>query len=474
MIDLNRLEQYRENNRIEAKRALGGLPHSIWETYSAFANTLGGLILLGVEEYPDKSLHPVDLPDPEGMVREFRALVSDPQKASVNVLGESDVRIETVGGDRIIVIRVPRAARYERPVFVDGNPRTGTYRRSGEGDYRCSEEELQAMYRDAERRSRDMLAVPGLEAAVLCGDTLRRFRERMSADRPGYAWIGLPDEELLERLGAAEAEPDGTLRPTAAGLLMFGGVREIRGVFPRYELVYREEEGSSISSASGDWSGNVFDFYFRVHNRLQSQLHVPGEQDGAEAPVRAALREALANCLINADYRGQERVEIVRNRREVRFTNPGGFRVNPNAARTGGVSDARNAAMQRMFGMIDIGEGTGSGIPSIFQAWRDQGWPEPVFIQRFAPEATTLTLAFSAGTGKRTGAGDSDNAAVTAVRRQLIIEYLTDHVSAGITELAAYTGLRPALVREYLSGMISDGLVVAVDGGKARRYRLRS
>ena len=93
MIDLNRLEEYRENNRIEAKKALGGLPHSIWETYSAFANTLGGVILLGVEEHADKSLHAVDLPDPEKLVKEFWDAVNNPNKASVNVLTSRHVRI---------------------------------------------------------------------------------------------------------------------------------------------------------------------------------------------------------------------------------------------------------------------------------------------------------------------------------------------------------------------------------------------
>ena len=68
MLDFANLEIYRENNRIEAKKAQGGLPHSIWETYSAFANSFGGILLLGVVEGADKRFVSVPLPSPERLV----------------------------------------------------------------------------------------------------------------------------------------------------------------------------------------------------------------------------------------------------------------------------------------------------------------------------------------------------------------------------------------------------------------------
>ena len=145
MFDFTQISHYRENNRLEAKLATGGLPHSIWETYSAFANTYGGVILLGVEELSDHSLRVQGLLDPQGMVEEFIAGLDDPAVVSVNLLREEDIQILHVDGGDIVAITVPMAERDQLPVFIGGNLRRGAYRRSGDGDYHCTQAELNAM-----------------------------------------------------------------------------------------------------------------------------------------------------------------------------------------------------------------------------------------------------------------------------------------------------------------------------------------
>ena len=127
MLDFANLEIYRENNRIEAKKAQGGLPHSIWETYSAFANSFGGVLLLGVAEDADRRFVTVPLSSPERLVREFRSILNDRTRVSANILSEQDVRIVESGGNRIVVIQIPRAGRHERPVYIGTDPFTGSY-----------------------------------------------------------------------------------------------------------------------------------------------------------------------------------------------------------------------------------------------------------------------------------------------------------------------------------------------------------
>ena len=145
MFDVSQIAQYRENNRLEAKLATGGLPHSIWETYSAFANSYGGVILLGVEELPDRSLRAQGLLDPQELVEEFTALLSDPKVVSVNLLKEEDIQILTVEGKEIVAICVPMAEQDQLPVYIGGDMVRGSYRRSGDGDYHCTQAELNAM-----------------------------------------------------------------------------------------------------------------------------------------------------------------------------------------------------------------------------------------------------------------------------------------------------------------------------------------
>lgn len=144
MLDLNNLQQYREDNRIEAKQALGGLPESLWETYSAFANADGGVILLGVEELEDKTLHALDLLDPQWLIDDFWAIVNDPAQVSENILTEADVQVHQVDGKHIIAITVPRSRRL---IYVGGDPWRGSYRRSGEGDCRIPREEVAQLLR---------------------------------------------------------------------------------------------------------------------------------------------------------------------------------------------------------------------------------------------------------------------------------------------------------------------------------------
>ena len=492
MIKFNDLSKYRENNRIEAKKALGGLPKSIWETYSAFANTLGGIILLGVEEDENKNLRVANggLKNADVLIKEFWDTINNPKKANVNILSDKDVYVQNVDGKDIIVIDIPRADRFYKPVYVDGNPITGTYRRNGEGDYRCTNEEYMAMVRDAAVKTPDMLVLDGVDFSAFNVESIKSYRSRMHISRPNHVWETLNEEDFLLRIGAVGISGDGKKHPTVAGLLMFGNEYAITREFNNYFLDYQEhyEEDTRwtdrIVSSSGDWSGNVYDFYFKTYNKLIQDVKVPFLMENGvridDTPVHQVYREALANCLVNADYYGRCGVVVIKEKHCVSFANPGNFRIEIAAARSGGISDPRNVTLLKMFNLINIGERAGSGIPNILAVSAKQGWRDPEIIETFEPDRITLRLYTDNKSREKIGdkksaikIGDKKSA-INIKMKETIIEYLTDHAEDKASSIADYIGLKPSRTRDYLNELITEGVVVAEGGNRNRTYKLKA
>jgi predicted HTH transcriptional regulator len=196
VFNINALQKYRENNRIEAKKAAGGLPNSLWETYSAFANTDGGVILLGVEENSDKTLNAIGVANPEKLISDFWNIANNTQKVSVNVLRERNVQVIRQDEKALVSIEIPRAERTDKPVYLN-NDVFSAYRRNGEGDYRCSKSSVKAMLRDSAETTQDMLVLEKTPFTVFDYDTVRAYRNAMKLSRPDHVWEQLEDDEFL-------------------------------------------------------------------------------------------------------------------------------------------------------------------------------------------------------------------------------------------------------------------------------------
>lgn len=389
-----------EGVTFEAKRSKGGLPKSFWETYSSFANTHGGCIALGVSESED-GLVVEGVPDVDGTLKGLWNNLNNREKVSVNLLSDADVTVQDVDGKKVILVDVPRASRMDRPVFLDGNDRN-TFRRQNDGDYKCDPEEIRSMISDSLSGTTDRVPIRTSEIEDLDRDTIKSYRNSLRTLKPEHPWNRCDDTEFLRRIGAAVRDGD-TVRPTMAGLLMFGESYLIQSEMVNYHLDYRQyHEGNDwsyrLSSGDGEWSGNVFDFYIAVMNHARTTIGRPfaisGDMRRVEgSPVDVCIREMLINALVNADYRGRGGVVVELRPGSFTTRNPGTFRIPLEEAEEGGISDPRNRTMSIMFSLIGLVERAGTGIPRMRQACRDVGLPDPRFSEDYEPERVTVTLS---------------------------------------------------------------------------------
>jgi len=179
-----------ETSEVEFKSARGGFPGSFWESYSAFANTNGGTIVLGVVEKNNHFFF--DGLTEETIVRykkNFWDCAHNRGKISTSLPRESDIRIEKVEESYILICDIPRASYELRPVYIGANPFGNTYRRNYEGDYLCTDAEVRRMFADAEhdRHSQDGRILTGFEfERDIDMESLHQYRQTLASLQPSH------------------------------------------------------------------------------------------------------------------------------------------------------------------------------------------------------------------------------------------------------------------------------------------------
>jgi len=397
-----------EDKDWEFKSGKGGLPKSLWESYSAMANTDGGVIVLGIKERNDGHFEVQGLNAPDTALKELWDLLNNRGKVSLNLLSNDQVHVEQVHGKSVLVIEVPRASRRQRPVYVGQNPLDGTYRRFNEGDFKCTPDEVGRMLADQSEQPADSVILPRFGMDDLHKKSLEQYRNRFASRYPDHPWLSQNDRSLLEKLGGWRTDrASGETGLTVAGLLMFGKYEAIRdpNAIPQYHLDYRERLSDAPEvrwtdriTLDGTWAGNLFQFYQRVLNRLLADLRVPFQMGKDlfrkdETVVHQAIREAFVNALIHADYRGQGGVVIEKYRNRFELSNPGTLLLSIEQLLQGGISECRNKSLQLMFQQIGGGEKAGSGIDKIRQGWASQQWRWPLIQERLRPDRVRLILS---------------------------------------------------------------------------------
>ena len=432
VFDLEDFEEYREDNRREVKAANGGLPKSLWDSYSSLANSYGGCIICGVVERKDGSWKTTGLKDVRKLKKDFWDTIHNKTKVSINLLSNVDVEDYEYHGDVVLVIKVPRASHKVKPVYINNDVYGGTYRRDWEGDYLCERAEVNAMIRDSSEESPDMKVLRNKRVEDFDKDTVHEYRVRYNLRHEGSAWSELSDEVFLVQIGAADDE-SGTILPTAAGLLMFGKAHRIVREYSEFFLDYREHMDTGIrwtdriESNSPDWPGNVFSFFSRVSAKITRDLAKPFKLEKMvrvdDTPAHKALREALVNCLVNTDFYQSWSVVIEKYPDRIMLANPGTIPTGKKQMLKGGISQPRNKALCKMFSVLGYGEHAGSGVPDIYKVWSDAQLDRPIVEEQFGkngiPDRTTLTLPLipsSFGSSFGTNTTEASTEAETEVR----------------------------------------------------------
>lgn len=450
-MDLLEILKRPEGKTLELKRDLSS-PDAVLKTVVAFANTAGGVLLIGVE---DRSRHVRGVGEPLDLEERIANLVSD----SVAPRLVPEIEILPWRNTHVLTVQVHPSSNRPHHLVREG-PEGGVYVRVGSTNRRADAELVEELRRFARGEGYDEQPMPELDSEAL------DFRAA-SESFAGVRELAPSDLETLRLL----AQHQGRKVPTVGGMILFGEERERQRHFPDAWIQAGRFAGTDKSRIVDHLEIRSLPVRAIEEAIAFVQKH---SLHGAEiGPVRrverwnlppVAVREAVINAVAHTDY-GQRgaplRISIFDDRLEVE--NPGllpfGLTVEDLPR---GVSKLRNRVIGRVFHVLGLIEQWGSGIQRMTAACREAGLAAPVFEELATRFRVTI-------------ATDRVSPAVLDETDRAILESLGDERGMATREIAERIDLSPRSTRTRLARLVGRGLVCEIGTGPQdpqRRYYL--
>ena len=404
---LTELNASDESPRIEAKRSRE-IGKSVMETVIAFANEPGlggGHLLLGmdwaVDAKGDTRYWAIGVPDPDKAQKDLAT-----QCASMpNVALRPEMAVERIEGKTLLVVFVPEADASQKPVYLQatGLPK-GAFRRIGSTDQRCVDDDLWVL-RGASQPlfGPDMAPIADARMDDFEPQAVAEYRRLRALANPQAEELAYSNDDMLEALSAVR-RVGADLKPTLAGLVLFGKSIALRRLFPALRIDYLRVVGNQ-------WVDDPEQRFQSVDIRKPLMLALPlaeasvvdelpkgfrlpeGALQSRQEPMlsRKVIREALANAVMHRSYQDHSPIQIVRYSNRIEILNPG-FSLKDMASLGTPGSRMRNPAIAAVLHEINWAETKGSGIRTMRRLAGDAGLPLPEFVSDRQKNEFKVTL----------------------------------------------------------------------------------
>lgn len=404
------LVQLGESPRIEAKQA-NEIGPSVMQTICAFANEpdlRGGWLLLGIAE-PDLQHDTFWVSGVENVDK----LLGELQNNCRNQF-EHPVTIECkhakIQGKSVIGAFVHEFDPTAKPCRFIGKPdkhnkrKTGVWRRGANGDYECTERELEPILMARSGKSYEQIIFDDANFDDLDLSAISLYRKLRAQVKPNAEELQSDDVDMLcsMRLLTTQKTPP---KPNISGLLLFGKTLSLRRLLPMVRVDYVRIQGTEWVENPEQRFQYTIDLrepLVKLISKLESVIldEMPyhfrleeGNLQRSDQPLlpQKVIREAIVNAIMHRDYCVHQPIIVARYRNRLEIHNPG-YSLKPLNDIDNKRSQLRNPILAAVLYDLGLAETKGTGIRTMQRLLQQAGLTKPVFVSNRESNQFTATF----------------------------------------------------------------------------------